>query len=162
MKKAISLCSCLILLFMACKTKEFTAEQLTQQKELKTKIEQKKFVFIPLSANTMSGRNINLSSTYTFEVSGDTLKSNLPYFGRAYSAPFDPSDGGINFTSTRFQYTCSAKKDGPYRLVLKPEDLTKSHLQGLEISLEAGISGYGTLRITSNNRQPISFYGIIE
>ena len=46
-------------------------------------------------------RSIYLSPYYYLKVSKDTVVAYLPYFGRAYTAPADPTEGGIKFTSTK-------------------------------------------------------------
>ena len=35
----------------------------------------------------MSGRSVDLTSSYSLEVKGDSVISYLPYFGQAYSVP---------------------------------------------------------------------------
>ncbi len=41
---------------------------------------------------------------------GDSIVTYLPYFDRAYSAPVNLSQGGIQFTSTDFDYTIESKR----------------------------------------------------
>ncbi len=43
-------------------------------------------------------------------VMGDSIVTYLPYFGRAYSVPVNLSQGGIQFTSTDFDYTIESKR----------------------------------------------------
>jgi len=40
----------------------------------------------------MAGRSVNLTSPYSLEIHGDSILSYLPYFGRAYSAPYGGGD----------------------------------------------------------------------
>jgi hypothetical protein len=76
----------------------------------------------------------------------------------AYSAPIDPSQGGIKFTSTKFEYIKQpGKKDG-WDITIIPKDA--SDVQKLYLHVTS--KGYATLQVTSTNRQPISFNGIIE
>ena len=41
----------------------------------------------------MAGRSVNLTSPYSLEIHGDSILSYLPYFGRAYSAPYGGGEG---------------------------------------------------------------------
>ncbi len=65
-----------------------------RQKEKEDKIQNlvnsKDFVFMAESASPMGGRTIYLTSAYSVWVSNDTLVIDLPYYGRAYSAPVNP------------------------------------------------------------------------
>src|SRR5436853_6656541 len=63
-------------------------------------IESKTYTFIAQTAQPTAGRLRELTTTYQLDVNNDSVNADLPYFGRAYSAPIDPSQGGIRFTST--------------------------------------------------------------
>ena len=67
-------------------------------------INSKNFTFIAERVNPFRGTSRNLTSLYDVEIKRDTLVCFLPFFGRAYQAPLDPSNGGINFKSTSFSY----------------------------------------------------------
>ena len=87
----------------------------------------------------------------------DTLISQLPYFGRAYSAPMDMKGGGIEFTSTDFAYTLEAKKKGRWSISIEPKDEKDVRQMILSVSE----NGYASLQVLSNNRDPINFNGIV-
>ncbi|SDH53798.1 DUF4251 domain-containing protein [Chitinophaga filiformis] len=101
--------------------------------------------------------NRQLTSDYDVRISPDTVITYLPYFGRAYNAPMDPTKGGIQFTSTKFDYTQTARKKGGWDIVIKPHDTQDTRLMSFSISE----SGYASLQVISNNRQPITFNGYI-
>lgn len=115
------------------------------------------FVFQAQTALPMRGRVRYLTSPYDLSVSRDTLEAYLPYFGRAYSAPIDPTKGGIEFTSTRFQYKIVSHKKGRWNILIKPEDVNDVQ----QLSLSVSGSGYASLQVLSTRRQPISFNGRI-
>jgi hypothetical protein len=46
-----------------------------------------------------------LTPGYFLKINDDTLKTYLPYVGRAYTAPINPSDAGFDFTTTHFTYS---------------------------------------------------------
>ena len=88
----------------------------------------------------------------------DSINTYLPYFGRSYQAGYNSNSGGINFTSTKFDYKLKEKGKGGWELVIKPidaKDIT-------QLSYSISTNGYATLQVTSNNRQAISFYGVVE
>jgi hypothetical protein len=162
MKKLVwAICLLQFILYLGCKTSA-TAERQAEAAELAIKIETPSFVFIPNSTQPMNGGNINLNYAYSLKISRDTIEAYLPYFGRAYVAPSDPMDGGVKFISTSFDYISVTKGGGSYEIRITPNDVRKLELQGATLYLTANNSGYGSLQITFNNRQPISFYGRIE
>ncbi len=116
------------------------------------------YVFRAQSVLPMSGRSRQVSGDgYEVIVSKDTVNSFLPYFGRAYTAPIDPTNGGIQFISTNFEYTEAPRKDGGWEITIKPRD--NRDVQQLFLSVSE--NGYASLQVTSNNRSPISYNGII-
>ncbi|TDH29108.1 DUF4251 domain-containing protein [Segetibacter sp. 3557_3] len=127
----------------------------------RTNIEQlinaRDFRFNVQTATPTGGRVIQLTSQYDLRISRDTIQSDLPFFGRAFSAPVDPTRGGFRFTSTKFEYTVQPKRKGGWDILIRPQDAQDVR----QLSLSVTSSGYGTLQVTSNNRQGISYYGTI-
>ena len=105
----------------------------------------------------MRGRVVQLTSLYDLKVSGDSMIAQLPYFGRAYSAPINPSDNGINFTSVTFDYQVAFRKKR-WEISIKPKDAPNVN----EMNLIIYSNGRASLQVTSNNRQPISFDGVLS
>jgi hypothetical protein len=125
---------------------------------LKYVIDQQNYVFVAQSATPMSGRPRQLTGEYDLVVSKATIVSYLPYYGRAYTAPIDPTNSGIQFTSKKFEYTAEAKEKGGWNVRIKLKD--QHEVSKMNLSITA--SGYATLQVTCPNRQPISFYGHIS
>lgn len=123
---------------------------------VKAMIDEQRYVFKPQSANPMRGRTVQLTSEYTVKVSKDTIISDLPYFGRAFTAPIDPTKGGIQFNSTKFDYKLETIKKG-WQVTIKPGDV--SDVQRFFLTIFN--NGSATLQVTSNNRTPISFNGYV-
>ncbi len=121
-------------------------------------VSSKDFVFIAESALPTGGRSFYLTSTYNVSVLNDSVLSDLPYFGRAYSAPLNPAEGGIKFTSTNFDYKVQSRKRGGWDILITPKDTRDVR----QLFLTASEDGYASLQVTSNNRQPISFRGYIK
>ena len=134
---------------------------LAQKKEkpnFQDLVRSKSFRFVAQSAMPLRGRTIQLTSQYFMKVMPDTIICDLPYYGRAYSAPIDPTEGGINFTSTDFDYDVANRKKGGWDITIKPKDTRDVR----QLTLTVSENGYGTLIALSNNRQQISYYGQIE
>lgn len=124
---------------------------------VKTSVESKQFIFHAQTALPSSGRSRQLTSEYDLRIFPDSLVSNLPFYGRAYSVPYGSGDGGFNFTSTKFEYTATPGKKRGWDINIKTKDVNDFR----EFSLSLSDDGYGTLQALSNNRQPISFTGYI-
>jgi len=123
----------------------------------KNLIEAQRYTFKAQTANPAAGRTRQLTSEYDLKVYQDTVIAYLPYFGRAYSAPVDVTDGGINFTSMKFEYNVSKGKNNRWEIIIKPKDANDVQ----ELSLTVFENGKADLQVRSNNRQPISFNGYI-
>ena len=124
---------------------------------IKNMVESQNYIFKAQSASPMGGRVRQLTTDYDLKVTKETIVSDLPYFGRAYSAPMDPSKGGIQFTSKNFDYTLTpGKKDG-WSVLIKPKDY--SDVQQMTLTISS--TGYASLQVISTNRQPISFNGTV-
>lgn len=120
-------------------------------------IQEGSYVFNARTVLPMNGRVRHLTSLYDLTVSMDTIRAHLPYFGRAYSAPMNPSEGGIQFISTKFKYKVTSTKRGGWRINIEPEDVRDP--QKLTLNISSG--GSASLQVLSNRRQAISFNGII-
>src|SRR5215217_1548153 len=110
-------------------------------------------------ANQINSGMINLTSSYDVKVTNDTLSAFLPYYGQAFSAPYNnTTDGGINFTSKKFDYKVTKKKNGTFEILIKPQDLTArapSDVQRMVLTVSEG--GWASLQIILVTRQRISF-----
>src|SRR6476660_9684977 len=82
----------------------------SDKEAIKTSIESKQFIFHAQTALPTSGRSRQLTADYDLRLFSDSLISNLPFYGRAYSVPYGSGDGGFNFTSTKFDYTATPGK----------------------------------------------------
>jgi hypothetical protein len=132
-------------------------KQAEKTAAIKNMVDSQNYVFKAQSAMPMSGRTRQLTSDYDLKVTKSEVVSYLPYFGRAYTAPIDPTQGGIQFTSKDFDYTVAARKKGGWDIQIKPKDYRDVQ----QLSLSITESGYATLQVTSTNRQPISFNGYV-
>jgi hypothetical protein len=118
-------------------------------------IESRRFAFSVQSVMPVGGvlRQDNWVG-YGIRVAGDSLVADLPYFGRAFSAPLG-TNGGIRFTSTAFDYAVKKRRKGGWEITMFPKDVTDLR----QFVLTVSEAGNATLRALSNNRQPISYNG---
>jgi hypothetical protein len=115
------------------------------------------YVFKAQTALPSSGRSRQLTSDFDLRISKDTIASYLPYFGRAFTAPVNPAEGPLNFTSTDFDYKVTNRKKGGWDIVIMPKDRQDPR----QLALSIFENGSASLNVASNNRQPISFNGYI-
>jgi len=134
----------------------------SQMQENNTTVENavlsKNYIFTAQSVTPLGGRYRQLTSDYDLRVLGDSVVAYLPYFGRAYSAPIDPTNGGINFTSTNFDYEQGVRTKGGWIVTIRPHDARDVR----ELTLTIATGGNATLQVISNNRQSISFSGYVH
>lgn len=124
---------------------------------IKNMVEARNYVFKAQTALPASGSTRQLTSDFDLRISKDTIISDLPYFGRAYTAPLNPAEGALRFTSTDFQYTATAKKKGGWDITITPKDLHDPR----QLTLSIFDNGTASVVVTSYNRQPISFNGYV-
>ncbi len=126
--------------------------------EIKRIVESQNYIFKAQRVNPHASISRDLtSSDYDLTVNRDTVISYLPYFGRAYSAPINPTEGGIKFTSTKFDYK-SSNNGKRWTVTIKPKDASEVQ----QLYLDIFDNGFATLQVISTNRQGISFNGYIE
>ena len=135
-----------------------TQAQDSTKQTIKTVIDAKHFVFQPTTMTPSKGRTKHLDLGYFLKVNGDTLKVDLPYVGRAYSAPIDPSDAGFHFTSTNYTYTVTEGKKKSYDIIVKTKDKTSN----ADFYLTVYDNGTAYLRINSTDRESISYNGDLK
>ena len=120
-------------------------------------VDSAEFIFHAQTATPSSGPTKQLTSEYDVKLTKNEFVSYLPYFGRAYSAPYGSGDGGLEFTSKKFAYSSKTRKKGGWDISIKPKDVTDVR----EFLLTVSENGYGTLQAMSNNRRPFSFTGYV-
>ena len=125
---------------------------------IKSTVDGKRFIFQAQSVSPTGSGIRQLSSGYYLTVLRDSIISNLPYFGRSYQATMGAQDGGIKFTSLKFNYTVKNRKKGGWDIKIQTEDVKGSP----QIFFNISSSGTASLRISSNDRQSISYNGFVE
>jgi hypothetical protein len=132
--------------------------QQEQMENVQKMVDTQDYKFVAQHAIPMSGRSISLTSVYDMSVKLDTIHAHLPYYGRAYVAPMDPTEGGIKFNTTNFEYRLEQAKKGGWTAYITVDDAQRRY--NLVLSITS--SGYATLSVSDPTRQTISFNGYIE
>jgi len=125
---------------------------------IKESIDSKTFVFKAQTSIPSGNGNQQLSPGYELVLKGTSIDAYLPYFGRAYSPPVDPTASGIKFMSQNFEYNATGRKGGGWDVVIRPKDVTDIR----ELLLTVFDNGNATLVVNSDRRSPITFNGIVQ
>lgn len=145
-----------ILLFSACGSAQTAAEKAQLAEEIENAVQMPNFTFEATYAYPSGFKSIYLSPYYSVKVSADTVQAHLPYYGRGYTAPMDPREGGYLFTSTDFEYQINpGKKAGNWLVNILINDLDRQVVFNFDIFE----NGTGRLSVNDVNRQAISFQG---
>ncbi len=120
-------------------------------------VQSHQFHFIAEKMNPLRGPQRLLNSYYDLLVSKDTLKSFLPYFGRVFLPPVDPTQGGLRFSSYDFSYAY-AKDKKAWNVTIVPKDVT----QITKLYFTIFENGSVSLQVNSVSLDPISFQGHLE
>jgi hypothetical protein len=126
--------------------------------EIKNMVDSSQFVFVAERMTPLRGRTRFLTSYYTVKVNKDSLTCFLPFFGRAFLAPVDPLNGGIQFSSVNFTYKVVPKNPNEWEVLIKPNDY--QDVQQLYFTIFS--NGTANLNVVNTHRDPISFSGHIE
>lgn len=103
--------------------------------------------------NTNSSQMLDLDPGYTLSLKNDSLKVDLPYFGRVYNASLNPSKNGLKLETQDFSVALTAtKKNNLYKIKVNHSEIN-------QIFIEVFPNGRAYVSIDSNDRQPISFDG---
>jgi hypothetical protein len=126
--------------------------------EIKALLAAQNYVFKAESALPLGGGIRFLTSEYDLKITKNGLESYLPYFGRAFVAPINPSEGGIKFKSADFDYSSAVKKKGGWDIKIKPNDTRAVR----DLILFVSETGKAILQVNPENKQTITFNGYIE
>ncbi len=152
----------LLMLMIVNANAQQTAKQIKAQEKaasIKHKINEQKYTFIAQYAQPLRGTQKYLTSDYDLRVKRDSVIAWLPYFGRAYmDVPYNSTDDGIKFTSTKFDYKIVEKKKGGWTITIVLNDVRRSQ----KLFLDVFTNGSATLQVTSNSRDAITFQGYIK
>jgi len=133
-------------------------KSVSKKAAVKNMIDSQQFVFEAQSVTPLRGNFRSLTSSYDVTVTKDSLRSYLPYFGRAFNPPYNPSASPLDFTSTKFSYSFSSRKKNVWNIIIKPKD--NSEIQ--QYLFTVFDNGRASLNVTSTSRDPILFNGYVR
>lgn len=144
---------------ISCGASQSAVEKAAKAKLINEQIENLDFKFVANHAYPLGYPSIPLTSVYDITVSPDTVKAYLPYFGRAYRAPMNSSEGGIKFESTDFESKIiMGKLYGEWHVTIKTKDTSRP----FTLNFHLWSNGTARLDVKDQDRQSISFQGFIE
>ena len=147
-----------LLLMMGCATAQERAEQRVRMKKAVAEAVASRHLHIDVSTmSTLRYGAKTLTSNYFLELRGDTLCSDLPYWGQAYQAPVGGPSIGLKFEAPILRYSESRPKANKTLLELD----VKTQEDAYHYLIEVYDTGESYIRIRSLNRDPISFDGAL-
>lgn len=154
----------LILLWLICITATIPAiaqdrneKKAKIERAVKEAIDSKDFKINIDRMQPMRGGSRTLTSNYSLKIKNDSVFSNLPYFGVAYSIPYGGGKG-LNFNEPTSKYKIEHLKKGKVRIDFE----TRSEGDNYKYSLTIFPSGSASINVLPTNRQSISFIGDME
>lgn len=132
--------------------------KIQREKEMLELLESGEFRFVARSARSSLGNFNNLSTHYDLVFDSLRIKAFLPYYGRAYSVPYN-DEGGVKFElkADKIEKRWDKKKKR-YIVATEVSDARDSY----SIYMTASLSGHADVLINFRNRQMISYYGTLE
>jgi hypothetical protein len=144
-----------LLLLMSCSSqKKTTGLSEAQVVEL---VNSGQYQFKAQNMFPSGGKMRVLTENYTLNVSPTEINADLPYVGRAYNAPVNSADVGVRFVSKDFTYEKSNSKKSGWDITVTPKD--GNDVRSCQLAVYE--NGNANLTVNSNNRQTISYTGII-
>lgn len=150
-----------------------TSTKYVDEKTFSEMIAHNEFTFIAQRAHPMDYASVNRVSAsipgaiptrilqldygYTLTLKKDSVKVNLPYFGRAYTSNYGSVDTGFKIDSSDFILNKKEGKKNAYLYTIEIKD--KPNIQRIIVGIFP--NGKGVLSIQANDRQPISYDGYI-
>ena len=147
-----------LLMMVGCATGQERAEQRAKMKKAVAEAVASRHLHIDISnMSTLRYGSKMLTSNYFLELRGDTLCSDLPYWGQAYQAPIGSPSIGLNFEAPILRYSESRPKANKTQLELD----VRTQEDAYHYLIDLYDTGESYIRIRSLNRDPISFDGTL-
>ncbi|TDE53057.1 DUF4251 domain-containing protein [Flavobacterium sp. GT3P67] len=131
--------------------------KIEKQKQTAALVESKEFVFIGRTALPQGFRTMDLTTNPNYvQFHPDKIKSEMPFFGRAFSGVGYGGDAGLHFEGTPQEFTVEKGKRA-----YKIKAVVRGDKDTYTLLLSVFFEGSATLSISSNNRSTISYNGDI-
>jgi len=155
-KSGIILSTILSILLFSCTSQRIPVTQAGAE-EIFAAADNQSLQFDSRFVQPARGRSLNITGNYFLRITPDKVVADLPYFGRAYSAPIG-SEGGIKFESADFDYQVRDIKKGGKEVSIKVNNSPVVR----EMTLTVFGNGSADLRVTPVNKQFISYRGEVR
>ena len=134
------------------------ASKIEKQKQTEILVNSKEFIFVARNASPQGFSSVDLTTNPNYiKFQPDFIKSEMPFFGTAYSGVAYHGDGGLNFEGKPLEYTFKKEKK-TYQI----KAVVKGQYDVYTMYLSVFYDGSASLSINSNNRSTISYNGEIE
>ncbi|BCI63926.1 DUF4251 domain-containing protein [Coprobacter secundus] len=134
-------------------------KDIDKEKNIITLINNKEYIINVSSALPLKGPYIHLTSNYYIKMYNDSVSVYLPYYGRAYSAPYGGGEGGIKTNGKYTNYKQSInKKKNKYTISFSANNKEDKY----EFLIDIFLSGDVYIHVQSRNKQSISFSGELD
>ena len=143
------------------KTKQQIKEEqkAIKQKEVEALVDSKEYEFVADRANPQGTRSIDMTTNDNFfRFKKDSIHSEMPFFGRAYSGvAYGGGGGGLDFEGPMKDYSIvKGKKDYTIKVDVRGDS------ESYSILLKVFFNGNASLTINSSNRSSINYNGKID
>ncbi len=151
--KAVSLLLAIALLHSACTVTSKTSDPALRTRLL-SRAEARDLTIQVSEMIPMQGNSQFVSSGYSLVIQGDSITSHLPYFGRAYAAPY--SGGNVfSFDAPVLKYSVDSRKKGVVKVMVSTKTIDDNFTFYIELYENNKVS----VRVNTVNRQGISYLG---
>lgn len=157
MKKQIILGLVLLLIANISFAQKKNSKTIEPDSVITKMLNDKSFTINAKTALPNYGRSVSLDNRYSVEIKGDSVLSYLPYFGRAYRLPYGGGEGLI-FNSTTTNYKIKQVKKGGTEIKFS----TRTGEDTYEYIIVVYPGGSSNIKVSSNNKQSIDFFGQLE
>lgn len=133
-------------------------KQRGKKEQVEMLVNSRKFVFRAGRAEPSRGSSIDLTTNPNYvNFDPDLVESYLPFFGRAYSGLGYNSRAGLHFRGKPEIFTVEKKKK-TWEITVAVRDETDNYRLYLSVTPQ----GFGSLSVSSNNLETISYTGQIH
>ena len=148
--------SCLALVMLSgCATSEERAARAAEQKKkVAAALTERKYEIAVDRMYPSRGSAKSVSYGYCVKVRNDSLISDLPYFGRAYSVPYGGGKG-LNFSERIDSYHESLEKNGKRHIEISLKNEEDTYLYRIDVF----DNGNSSIDVQARQREPISYSG---
>ncbi len=156
----------LVMLFLApgsmaaqTRKEEKAAREAAREQQVCDLVESGTFAISFDRANPARGMSRTLSPDYEMKFENNRVTTYLPYFGRAYTAPMDPTKLAIELTDQEVSVEKEKDPKKGYSLTFSAKTQTN---ENITFYLKITYSGMVTLSINSSARESISYLGDLK